>query len=282
MAAGNLKFWSRRDISTCNCSERSYRHVHCPCQTCNGRATDKNTELRHWREASILHDHRETQLDIDDGTGTHGTSNQSYDSESEGIEVDFLESHFSEGEQDMEVESFGGSDIEADLLQQGFHEGHEADEQHKDGGEEAVLNMTNPMRKLVVTAVLDALKIKRDSGVSIGTFQDILQYAKRLLMSSIDDKNIDRDILSTLWPKTWNDVQSLLKEEGFEDAKQYYICICRQEKTVDQESGVSKYSYSGKYSIVENKEDLCTHCGNKCYLTYYYLGLHSKVKKLVS
>ena len=273
MAAGNLKFWSRRDISTCSCSERSYRHVHCPCPNCKGRATDKNKELRHWREASILHDHRETQLDIADGTCTQGTSNQSYDSESEGIEVDFLESRFSEGEQDMEVESVAGSDIEADLLQQEFHE---ADEQHKDGG--AVLNMTNPMRKLVVTAVLDALKIKRDSGVSIGTFQDILQYAKGLLMSSIDDKNIDRDILSTLWPKTWNDVQSLLKEEGFEDAKQFFICICRQEKMVDQDSGVSKYSYSGKYSIVENKEDLCTHCGNKCYLTYYYLGLHSKVK----
>ena len=71
MAAGNLKFWSRRDISTCNCSERSYHHVHCPCPNCNGRATDKNTELRHWREASILHDHQETQLDIDNGTCTH-------------------------------------------------------------------------------------------------------------------------------------------------------------------------------------------------------------------
>ena len=119
------------------------------------------------------------------------------------------------------------------------------------------------MRKLVVTAVLDALKIKRDSGVSIGTFGDILQYAKRLLLASLDDKNIDRDILIKLWPKTWNEVQSLLREEGFEDAKQYYICICRQVKAVDQDSGAPKYSYSGKYSIVENKDELCSHCGSK-------------------
>lgn len=40
---------------------------------------------------------------------------------------------------------------------------------------------TNPMQKLVVTAVLDALKIKRDRGTSIGTFEDILEYAKKLL-----------------------------------------------------------------------------------------------------
>ena len=147
-----------------------------------------------------------------------------------------------------------------------------------DGSNEPTANLTNPMRKLVVTAVLDALKIKRDSGVSIGTFGDILQYAKRLLLSSLDDKNIDRDILITLWPKTWNEVQSLLREEGFEDAKQNYICICCQVKAVDQDSGGPKYSYSGKYSIVENKEELCSHCGSKCYLTYYYLGLKNKVK----
>ena len=34
------------------------------------------------------------------------------------------------------------------------------------------------MQKLVVTAVLDALKIERDSRISIGTFEDILEYAK--------------------------------------------------------------------------------------------------------
>ena len=68
-----------------------------------------------------------------------------------------------------------------------------------------------------------------------------------------------------------------LREEGYEDAKQFYICICRQRK-VDDDSGAPKYSYSGKYSIMEGKDDLCTHCGKKSYLTYYYLGLNSKIK----
>lgn len=48
-------------------------------------------------------------------------------------------------------------------------------------------------------------------------------------------------------------------------------------KVVDGDSG-PKYSYTGKYSIMENKDDLCMNCGKKHYLTYYYLGLNSKVK----
>ena len=41
-----MESWSREEISTCGCSERTYRHVHCPCLQCRGSATDRNTELR--------------------------------------------------------------------------------------------------------------------------------------------------------------------------------------------------------------------------------------------
>lgn len=261
---GNVKFWSRSDVSTCSCSQESYRHVHCPCSDCNGRATDRSTELRHWRQTNILFDQAQEQLLID-GTGC-------IDSETE---ISFHDSDLSEGEQpiciDFETEvNFPDSDLSKGEQPMETGCAIEQEEDLCDGSDEPTANLTNPMRKLVVTAVLDALKIKRDSGVSIGTFGDILQYAKKLLLASLDDKNIDRNILITLWPKTWNDVQSLLREEGFEDAKQYYICICRQVKAVDQDSGAPRYSYSGKYSIVENKEELCSHCGNKCYLTYCY------------
>lgn len=42
--------WSRDDITSCECKEKPYRHVHCPCFGCQGRATDRKTELRHWKE----------------------------------------------------------------------------------------------------------------------------------------------------------------------------------------------------------------------------------------
>lgn len=42
--------WSRDEISGCDCNEKMYRHVHCPCLACKGRATVRKTELRHWNE----------------------------------------------------------------------------------------------------------------------------------------------------------------------------------------------------------------------------------------
>ena len=78
--------------------------------------------------------------------------------------------------------------------------------------------ITNPLKKIVVKAVLDAMAIMEDSGVSVKTFEDILEYGKMLLTSVGGD--LDVDILSALWPKNWNAVQSLLKEEGFNDIKE--------------------------------------------------------------
>lgn len=39
-----------------------------------------------------------------------------------------------------------------------------------------------------------------------------------------------------------------------------------------------KFICTGKYSVMENKGDLCIHCGKKGYLKYYYLGISTKVK----
>ena len=46
--------WLREEISGCECDEKSYRHVHSPCDKCSGRATDRSTKLRHWRESCTL------------------------------------------------------------------------------------------------------------------------------------------------------------------------------------------------------------------------------------
>jgi len=89
-----------------------------------------------------------------------------------------------------------------------------------------------------------------------------------MLLTSVGD-DVDVDILSSLWPKNWNAVQSLLKEEGFDDVKEYYICICRENKTFTQSGKThSKYEYSCKWSIMESKDELCAHCGKKGYIKY--------------
>lgn len=80
MADRKVTFWSRGDIYACSCVEKQYRHVHCPCSECNGRATDRSTELRHWHQAKFLTDH-ETGLAID--------ARNSTDTESEVDSLDF-------------------------------------------------------------------------------------------------------------------------------------------------------------------------------------------------
>ena len=50
--------WSRDGITSCNCSDKAYRHVHCPCYFCNGQAADRHTEFRHWKSAKLASEAR--------------------------------------------------------------------------------------------------------------------------------------------------------------------------------------------------------------------------------
>ena len=48
-----------------------------------------------------------------------------------------------------------------------------------------------------------------------------------MFLISVGD-DVDVDILSALWPKNWNAVQSLLKEESFDSVKEYYLHLQRE------------------------------------------------------
>ena len=56
--------WSREQITYCSCNSLSYKHAHCPCSRCNGKAVSRSTEYRHWIEANAeLSRSRETSRD---------------------------------------------------------------------------------------------------------------------------------------------------------------------------------------------------------------------------
>ena len=46
------RFWTREQISYCNCDALCYTHTHCPCFRCNGKAVSRSTEYRHWQGAN--------------------------------------------------------------------------------------------------------------------------------------------------------------------------------------------------------------------------------------
>lgn len=64
------------------------------------------------------------------------------------------------------------------------------------------------------------------------------------------------------WPKKF------LDDVGYEDAKEYYICLSAAHKN--------------HWDIMEFATEKCCFCGEAGTLKYYYLGLHSKVKLWVA
>ena len=182
--------WTRSSITSCCCSDKSYRHVHCPCSSCNGRAVDRSTELRYWKESQVvfksqseLDEFREplpgcsfTESDLSD-------EEQQMDEDTEGMQFDV-----SNTESDVdEVESCGS-----------FPRGRVEPCSSTVEPEE---REPNSLKKLVLNAVLDALRIVKESGSSCQTSEDILDYGKTLLLASRDSENIDHEILLTLWPR---------------------------------------------------------------------------------
>ena len=249
--------WLRDEISGCECGEKSYRHVHCPCAKCNGRATDRSTELRHWREGTLI---------AMTTTANRADGNEDIELQDASIPDVFMQ----DSDDEFSDEENGNPDLDQHALDGPCRQ----PESHNHSS----FNV-NPLKKLVIKAVLNALTIKSNSGASIKTFEDVLDYGKTLLFTSLHD-DIDIDCLTTLWPKNWNDVQSLLKEEGFEDAKEYFICYCGKEKEFTRDGKtIKRFVYSGKYGIMENKNDKCPQCGETNHrIKYMYLGLKSKVK----
>ena len=53
-SSSGILIWKREDVSICECSSKPYKHVHCPCESCNGKAVRIITEYRHWKAASEL------------------------------------------------------------------------------------------------------------------------------------------------------------------------------------------------------------------------------------
>lgn len=238
--------WSRKEISACECDEKSYKHVHCPCIGCRGRATDRKTELRHWRET------------VNELSTTRSRTNPSCPSS---LFNDSQTGCTSDDESEISI------DEEISI---------ERDEQTMQ--DEDTTDVENPVQKMVVKAVLDALKIKHTGGASVKTFEEILEYGKTMLFMSLGE-DVDREILTTLWPKTWEDAQVLLKEQGYKDVKELFICFCHEEKTFTRNGKTTKKCvYDGNYSVMNNKDDKCSYCGNQGNIKYLYLGLDNKVK----
>lgn len=146
--------WARDEVSSCNCSKKSYRHVHCRCLRCNGKATTGKTELQHWSEGRLC---------AEGASGTFGFNSSDSDEESDTETT----------EMDIDGE---GNDLQ-ELLEMDENADVENDVIVKDS-DNCYTENANPLMKLVVKAVPEAVSIMDNSGAPINTFEDILDYGK--------------------------------------------------------------------------------------------------------
>ena len=83
-------------------------------------------------------------------------------------------------------------------------------------------------------------------------------------------KEIDEEdhTMKIRWPKDWEQAKKFFDDVGYEDAKEYFICL----------SGAHK----NHWDIMESATEKCRFCGEAGSIKYYYLGLRSKVKLWVA
>ena len=124
----------------------------------------------------------------------------------------------------------------------------------------------NLTKDAIVHAVFETLDLVGKMNASLNNFEDLLEMAKKMYCKGAQRNPNHEDLKE--WPNNWRDAQKLLSELGYEDAKEYYICL--------------NDIHPCHWDILKNKKDLCRHCGEPGTIAYYYLGLEAKVKLWVS
>ena len=116
---------------------------------------------------------------------------------------------------------------------------------------------TGTVKEEIVSRILKGLILAEEMKTSVRSMEYLLEYAKDHYCKG--DHNLEK-----YWPSNWRETEKLLKEVGYEDPKQYFICL--------------DGSHHANYDIMEDKNSLCRFCGKPGTIQYYYLGLPQKVK----
>ena len=120
------------------------------------------------------------------------------------------------------------------------------------------------LKYAIVKAIFEAIELSAKTGASLGTFADLLCFARHMYCRG---KDIDEDDhpMKCSWPKDWEAAKKYLQDVGYEDAKEYFICLSAMHKK--------------HWDIMQSATEKCRFCGQEGTIKYYYLGLHNKVKQ---
>ena len=116
-------------------------------------------------------------------------------------------------------------------------------------------------RREILCAILRALMLVDQMNGSHYDISDALELAKDLYCGN--DSN-----LKNMWPKNWKETETLLKENGYRDPKELYVCLDN--------------SHYAQWDVMDSPIATCRFCNKKGAIKYYYLGLPYKIEKWFS
>jgi len=119
------------------------------------------------------------------------------------------------------------------------------------------------LKYAIVKCIFEAIELSVKTGSSLSTIEDLLCYARRTYCRG-KEINEEDHTMKIRWPKDWEQAKKFLSDVGYEDAKEYFICLSATHKN--------------HWDIMESVTEKCRFCGEAGTIKYYYLGLRSKVK----
>ena len=134
-------------------------------------------------------------------------------------------------------------------------------------GQAEVENESDDMGEAIVKCIFESLNIMQDTGASLNTFQDLLVFAQHMFCRGRGLQDEDQ-MIKSIWPHDWETARQYLLKLGYQDAREYFICL--------------DDSHKCHWDILDKKTDTCRHCGKPGKLKYYYLALQGKVKQWVA
>ena len=250
-------FWERGDVTSCNCFALSYCHTHCPCEDCNGRAVSRATEYRHWKKASeaflsVEQDIEQCDMACGDGNG------------------DNEEQH--NNELDIDKTSTGVVECESETSTKhslspvsGVHQSSNTDCDNLQIGCEHNTCARVDVKQEVIKAVLNAMSLNEEVNGSQRNFMSILDYGKNLYCNGANDSS-----LKEYWPTSWQSSMQLLKDNGYKDPKEFFICLSDD--------------HPCSYDIMDCSTKQCRYCdaSQSTYIKYSYLPLKDKIERWCS
>ena len=263
-----------------NFTSKGQVHVHCPCEKCEDRAVYPMVAWRHMRKRirysdANVDDPDGVELDIA-ATSIQLSSNEEITSPSKTsvsndcFHVSPSYTEFDDSSSPLLLAAARDDDETDESVVLDTVSSHSGDvvnsESFSDEGSESdpatisdrAEEQGNGMIDFFREAVLRLVEIKGTVGFSIKTFEDLLKWGANLHCENNEEAQ-------SLWPSSWEDVQTLLGDIGFQMPKLYYICL--------------DASHPSLYALLESRTDVCPRCGKQGTIPYYYLSVQDKVKR---